>query len=76
MIDQLIKSIHSSASNEVEHITQELAKSRINVQFNLINKNENEVNNMAKSKSNSDVVESPDSVFRLVHNIYFSLYFI
>jgi len=64
MIDDLIKSIHSGASDEAEHIAQELAKSRADVQFILINKNDNQEKNITKSKPNNDAVASSDSILQ------------
>jgi hypothetical protein len=71
MIDHLVKSINSNASEEAEHTAQKLAKLRADVQFSLISRNDNQEENVAKSKSNSDDIGSSDSVLRLVDNIYF-----
>jgi hypothetical protein len=76
MIDDLVKSINSGNSTEAEHITQELAKSRAYIQFNLISKKDNQEKHTSQLNLNTHVVESSDSVLQLVYNHYCSFSFI
>jgi hypothetical protein len=68
MIDQFIQSINSGNSNKAECIAQQLAELRVDIQFNLSNKNDNEEKNIAKS---TDIQRSSDSLLQLVCNRYF-----
>jgi hypothetical protein len=76
MINDLVKSINSGNSTEAEHITQELAKSRAYIEFNLISKNDNQEKDTSQLNLNTHVVESSDSVLQLVYNHYYSFSFI
>jgi hypothetical protein len=76
MINNLIISINSGSSSEAESIANKLAKARADVQFNLLNKNDDQEKKTTKSRSNSSVTESSNSVLQLVLNNYFSRYFI
>jgi hypothetical protein len=68
MINDLIRSINSSSLNEAEYFVEELAKSRADVQFSLLNINDDQEQQTTKSKSNGDITEFPKSVLQLVRN--------
>jgi len=78
MINNLTRSIHAGSLNDTEFIAYELAKTRVNIQFSLVDKNDKIENTRAELKS-ADAggsVESKNSVLQLVLKNYFTLYFI
>ena len=71
MINDLIRCINSSSLNEAEYFAEELAKSRADVQFSLLNINDDQEQETTKSKSDGDIPEFPKSVLQLVRNKIF-----
>ncbi|CAF3589360.1 unnamed protein product [Rotaria sordida] len=69
MIDDLLRSITTGSLNNAECITRQLAKSQVDVQFNLLNKNDNQDMKITQSKSNDTIVESSDSIIQLTLHI-------
>ncbi|CAF1168428.1 unnamed protein product [Rotaria sordida] len=69
MIDDLLRSITTGSLNNAECITRQLAKSQVKVQFNLLNKNDNQDMKITQSKSNDTIVESSDSIIQLTLHI-------
>ncbi len=63
-IDQLVQSINSADSDTAECIAKELAKLRVNVQFSLSSKNDNEDKNIVQS--NTHIQRPSKSLLQLV----------
>jgi len=79
MINNLTRSIHAGSLNDTEFIANELAKTRVNIQFSLVDKNDKIEKTRAELKSadaGGGVVESKNSVLQLVLKNYFTIYFI
>jgi hypothetical protein len=77
-MNNLTRSIHAGSLNDTEFIAYELAKTRVNIQFSLVDKNDKIEKTRAELKS-ADAggsVESKNSVLQLVLKNYFTLYFI
>lgn len=68
MIHYLIQSVSSGDFDEAGTIAGQLAKSHINMKFNLVNRNELERENITKLKLSTDIQQSSDSILRFVFN--------
>ncbi|CAM4770292.1 unnamed protein product [Rotaria magnacalcarata] len=69
MIDELINVINTGAVDQTELIARKIATSKVNVQFNLLNKNDKEETRKAGSKSAEIKKESSDHILELTLSI-------
>jgi hypothetical protein len=72
MINNLTRSIHAGSLKDTELIADQLAKTRVNIQFSLVDKNDKH----EKKRTDGGGVESKNSVLQLVLKNYFNLYLI